>query len=329
MKLLLPLSGGKDSQATLIWAIEKYGAGNITAVFCDTKWEHDLTYGHLEYQVKKTGVEYIILSSDKYDGFVDLCKKKKRFPSSQARFCTVELKMKPMIDYVLSLNESVIIFQGIRADESPERSLMNAECRYFKYYFEPYKSNEITIAKYQKKPPKTLAQKKEFFKAKVRFYVEGKKDKKHHTYRKKDVFAWCEKYADDVRRPFLKSTAEEVIYYSLNRGFDINPLYFQGSSRVGCYPCIHSNQPEMKNIIENSPATIDKVRNAEANVKGTFFPPDYIPKRYHTGYDPKSGKTICNIDDIVRYLRDKNAQVDLIDDLGMGSGCNSVYAICE
>ena len=329
MKLLLPLSGGKDSQATLLWAIAKYGVENIIAVFCDTNWEHDLTYAHLQYLVEKTGVEYIILSSDKYDGFVDMCKKKKRFPSSQARFCTVELKMKPMIDYILSLKENVIIFQGIRADESAERSLMNEECRYFKYYFEPYKSNEITIAKYQAKPPKTLAQKKEFFKAKVRLFILGKNDEKYHTYRKKDVFAWCEKYADDVRRPFLNSTAEEVIYYSLNRGFDINPLYFQGSSRVGCYPCIYSNQPETKNIIDHSPETIDKIRDAEQYVGSTFFRPDYIPKRYHTGYDPKSDKTICSIDDVVRYLMDKNAQTNLIDDLGMGNGCNSVYAICE
>lgn len=328
MKLIVPLSAGKDSQATLHYCIEKYGVEKLIAVFCDTKWEHELTYKHLEYLVNKTGVKYKILSSEKYDGFVDLCKKKKRFPSSQARFCTSELKVIPMIDYILSLKDNVMIFQGIRGDESKSRSEMSIECRYFKYYFEPYASNEITISKFKRKPPTTHKQKLKLNKA-INRLKEGQNDEKYHSYRKKDVFDWCEKYTDDVFRPFFNSTAEDVIYYSLNRGFKINPLYFKGSSRVGCYPCIHSNKPEMKNIIETSPEAILKVRNAEIEVNGTFFSPDYIPKRYHTGFDEKSGKTICSIDDVVKYLADKNAQIDLIEDLGMGSGCNSVYAICE
>ncbi len=328
MKLLVPLSGGKDSQATLHYCIEKFGVDKLTAVFCDTKWEHDLTYEHLNYLVEKTGVDYKILGSEKYEGFVDLCKKKKRFPSSQARFCTSELKVIPMINYILSLEDNVMIFQGIRGDESISRSEMSVECRYFKYYFEPYSSNEITIKKFKKNPPTTHKQKEKLSKA-IERLAKGKNDEKYHTYRKKDVFAWCEKYVDDVFRPFFNATAEDVIYYALNRDYKINPLYFRGSSRVGCYPCIHSNQPEMQNIIEQSPETIVKVREAEKEIKGTFFAPDYIPKRYHRGFDPKSGKTICDIDDVVRYLADKNVQFDLVDDLGMGSGCNSVYAICE
>tara|TARA_R110002020_G_scaffold380251_3_gene591481 strand:- start:108 stop:377 length:270 start_codon:yes stop_codon:yes gene_type:complete len=88
MKQIVPISGGKDSQATLLWCIEKYGVENLTAVFCDTKWEHQITYSHLKYLVKNTGIEYLVLTSKKYDGFVDLCKKKKRFPSSTVGFCT-------------------------------------------------------------------------------------------------------------------------------------------------------------------------------------------------------------------------------------------------
>jgi 3'-phosphoadenosine 5'-phosphosulfate sulfotransferase (PAPS reductase)/FAD synthetase len=44
MKILVSWSGGKDSQACLIEAAKKYGAANITAVFCDTGWEHPVTY---------------------------------------------------------------------------------------------------------------------------------------------------------------------------------------------------------------------------------------------------------------------------------------------
>lgn len=328
MKLIVPLSGGKDSQATLLWCIEKYGVNSIEAVFCDTKWEHALTYIHLDYLVKKSGVKYRILSSEKYNGFIDLAKQKKRFPNSTTGFCTEELKVKPMIDYILSLDENVMIFQGIRKDESIRRSKMEAECRFFKYYFQPYISNEIIIERYEKRPPKTLNQKLELQKAIDRL-AKGKNDEKYHTYRKQEIFEWCKQYADDIQRPFFDSTANDVISYSLNRDYDINPLYFKGASRVGCFPCKNATKAEMQLIIQEFPETIDKIRDGEKFVGSTFFSPNYIPKRYHSAFDKKSGKSIAIIDDVVRYLNDKNAQIDMLVDLEMDRSCKSVYHICE
>lgn len=40
MKIIVSFSGGKDSQACLIQAVNQYGADNVEAVFCDTGWEH-------------------------------------------------------------------------------------------------------------------------------------------------------------------------------------------------------------------------------------------------------------------------------------------------
>lgn len=104
-----------DPSFQTIWG----GGGNLTAVFCDTGWEHPDTYKHVNDVCLQMGVRLITLKS-KYD-FVSLAVHKKRFPSTNARFCTSELKMKPMIDYVLSLKESCIIIQGIRAGESTAR----------------------------------------------------------------------------------------------------------------------------------------------------------------------------------------------------------------
>lgn len=156
MKVLVQWSGGKDSQACLILAVEKYGAKNVEAVFCDTGWEHKETYRHVKAISESLGVRLITLKSKKYDGFVDMALKKGRFPSTKARFCTEELKVKPMIDYVLNQTVNLLIFQGIRSDESKSRSLMSEQCRYFKHYFEPYGTDK-----------------------------NGKP--KYHTYRKKDV----------------------------------------------------------------------------------------------------------------------------------------------
>ena len=113
MKVLVSFSGGKDSHACLIEAVNKYGSDKIEAVFCDTGWEHPDTYNHIIKTCTDLNVKLTTLKS-KCD-FVSLAVYKKRFPSTMARFCTDELKMKPMIDYVLSLNDSCIIIQGIRA----------------------------------------------------------------------------------------------------------------------------------------------------------------------------------------------------------------------
>ena len=101
MKVLVAYSGGKDSQACLLWAVEKYGAKNVTAIFCDTGWENPVTYQHIKETTDLLNVELVIVMSARYKGMIELAKAKKRFPSSQARFCTSELKSIPFIDYVL------------------------------------------------------------------------------------------------------------------------------------------------------------------------------------------------------------------------------------
>lgn len=171
MKILVSFSGGKDSQACLIQAFKQYGGGNLTAVFCDTGWEHPDTYKHVNDVCLQMGVKLITLKS-KYD-FVSLAAHKKRFPSTNARFCTSELKMKPMIDYVLSLKESCIIIQGIRAGESTARAAMEEECMYFKSYFQPNKKGRT------------------------------------ENYRSKDVKEWCSQYDASVLRPIFKWSAQK------------------------------------------------------------------------------------------------------------------------
>lgn len=327
VKVIVPFSGGKDSQATLLYAVEKYGADKITAVFNDLKWDHEITYNHIKYVTDKLGVKLVNLFSDKYDGFVDLCKKK-TFPSRTRRICTIHLKIEPMIDYVLSLKSNVIILQGIRADESKERALMNEQCRFFKYYFEPYQTNSMIVEKYEAAEKLSARQKEALEKAKSQL-AKGKEDEKYHDYRKEDVFEFCKMYSDDIDRPFFTKTANEVIYFSLNRGFQIHPFYFIGVSRIGCFPCIYATLDEMTLIVNDFPEIIDKIRELEKEAEGSFFGPGYIPKRYQTGFDKKSGKKFPTIDDVVRYINDRQATGNLFENDPVVTGCRSVYAICE
>lgn len=138
MRVIVTFSGGKDSLAALLWTREHI-TKNFTTVFCDTGWEHPLTYEYIHRIADKLHLDLVTLKSKKYDGMIDLARQKKRWPSTRARFCTIELKTKPTIDYVLDdVQDNMLMIQGIRGAESPARAKMSKQCTYFKYYFEPY-----------------------------------------------------------------------------------------------------------------------------------------------------------------------------------------------
>lgn len=277
-------------------------------------------------------VKLITIKSKVYEDFVDMSIKKGRPPSVKARFCTEELKVKPMIDYILKQKSHLLIVQGIRADESASRSRMLQECSFFKYYFEPYRNNSMIIEELKSKKGKlTEKQHERLIKAKERL-EEGKEDHKFHTYRKKEVIEWCKKYSDDILRPIFNWSGQQTISYCLDRGLPLNPLYYKGAKRVGCWPCIMCTKTEAKNILLKDPEAVGKIRDLEVKSGGTFFGPDYVPERYRRQTDSKGNK-YCNIDDVLMYIKDLNATGDLFEEIDkeyeIERRCMSAYNICE
>lgn len=118
------ISGGKDSGALLLWMIHESGipADQIIATFCDTGNEVEDTYNQIRILSDRVHpVEWLKPELD----FYELARKKNRFPSPKARFCTQELKMKPtkeFIDGLLRQGFDVVGVSGVRADESHSRS---------------------------------------------------------------------------------------------------------------------------------------------------------------------------------------------------------------
>lgn len=298
MKVIVTFSGGKDSLAALLWTREHI-TKDFTTVFCDTGWEHPLTYEYIHRIADKLHLDLVTLKSKKYAGMVDLACKKTRWPSARARFCTEELKTKPMIDYVLDkVKDNMLIIQGIRAAESPARAKMTAQCTYFKYYFEPYR------------------------------YDKSGKPKKH-TYRSKDVRAFRSQYADDLLRPVFDWSAQQVIDYILAAGLEPNPLYRMGYKRVGCWPCVMACQRDILNISRQSPERIDYIAQIEQELQNkdrrssSFFGPDKIP-----AHAIASGNKYSDIRDVVRYVEWQNATGSLFDD-DTATSCMSFYGLCE
>lgn len=159
---LLNLSGGKDSGGMLLFAKELYDRWGMQyqCVFADTGNEHPVTLEYVASLPSKTGCPPIQVVRADFSGriakkranieksktytdemkkrvlaclhptgvpFLDLCLWKGRFPSPRARFCTVELKIATVREFVQPMLDAggvVESWQGIRAEESTERAKM-------------------------------------------------------------------------------------------------------------------------------------------------------------------------------------------------------------
>lgn len=86
----LTFSGGKDSLASLLWTREHI-TKNFTTVFCDTGWEHPLTYEYINRIADKLHLDLVTLKSKKYDGVVDLAR---QAPERIDEIATIEQELR-------------------------------------------------------------------------------------------------------------------------------------------------------------------------------------------------------------------------------------------
>ena len=115
------VSGGKDSTAMALWMIENEIP--FTSIFCDTGWEQAITYEYIQGELTRAIGPITVLQPKR--GMVELVQHKGMFPSRLRRFCTSELKVKPIIKYLseqLDAGIDCCNAVGIRAGESKARS---------------------------------------------------------------------------------------------------------------------------------------------------------------------------------------------------------------
>lgn len=145
IKCVVPLSGGKDSQACLKIALTRFKKSEILGLFCDTKFEHPKTYEHIKFISKYYDIKVKTINAG---NVIDKVLRYKMFPVGGARFCTDELKIIPSKKYYKELAElqgGFVVYYGMRFDESKER-----EKRYHgKLDEELYMPHEV-LSKYPK-----------------------------------------------------------------------------------------------------------------------------------------------------------------------------------
>lgn len=312
---IINVSGGKDSTALLLLAIERQ-AENLQAVFADTGNEHEQTYDYVRYLEQATGVpirwvradfsakiankrEYVMTKwaakgvpqanidraaealAPTGNPFLDLCIWKGTFPSQSAAFCSEELKRNPIHAQVnlplLQAGDDIQSWQGVRRDESARRA--NLCERELKLTHE----NGAELWNY---------------------------------------------------RPIIDWTAEDAFAMHRKHGIKHNPLYEQGMTRVGCMPCINCHKNDLLEISKRFPEVIEKIDGWERAV-GKSTKRGYTSFFSIAGYDkaasPEEINKKTNIYAAVEWSKTSRGgkQFDFLRIDDNGPACSSVYGLCE
>jgi 3'-phosphoadenosine 5'-phosphosulfate sulfotransferase (PAPS reductase)/FAD synthetase len=225
---VVSVSGGKDSTALYLWALEKFGPLGFLATFADTGHEHPVTLNYLKNLPLWTKGPEITWHKRDFSKelerrgvvpnkvpFLDMLLFKSMMPSGNKQFCTTLLKLEPIRDWINSLRDTrdVILYLGIRAEESARRAKLAME-EYSDFY---------------------------------------------------DCL---------VSRPLLHWKIGEVFAMHKKHGIEPNPLYKQGMSRVGCYPCINANKSDLALLPDWA---WDKIKGWEAKLGVPWFKPGLVP----------------------------------------------------
>lgn len=297
--LVLCVSGGKDSTGMTLWLEHESGLTNPrTYIFSDTGHEHEFTVAHVKLLCKTVGHELTIIEGP-YT-WLSLAKKKKRFPSAKARFCTEELKVKPLVKWLQTQADlhfetegaegiaDPVVLQGIRAAESENRSKLPA--------WQPGDTD---------------------------FEYNGRQVRSAY-----DCPIW---------RPIIEFSADDV--FDLHRKHDMpwNPLYELGASRVGCFPCIYARKSELKAMFSLDPTLLPRMREYEAEVAdvsgrnaASIFSPNKTPPAFHDReYISPEGvrATYPSIDAVYRWAMNPD-QMEMEFE-GETPACMSQYGLCE
>lgn len=134
-------------------------------------------------------------------------------------------------------------------------------------------------------------------------------------------------------RPILGWTVGQVWKQHARHGLAPNPLYPE-HDRVGCYLCINCKKKEVRIAADNSPHHIDKISNWETLVKraSKYGEASFFPAMTDSTDSDRTGTGMyADIHRIVEWSRTARGgrQLDLFFQAQAGGGCTSDLGLCE
>lgn len=124
--VIVNLSGGVDSTAATLRALEQYPKGEILLCYQDTQADYLETGSHVKLISEMLDLPLLVLKDEL--GFWERAKLYKSFPLPKTRVCTRQLKQDQLRNWIRAnrekLGNELIIIYGFRAEESQGRANM-------------------------------------------------------------------------------------------------------------------------------------------------------------------------------------------------------------
>lgn len=317
IKHVVSVSGGKDSAATLLLALENCPRENVVPIFCDTGNEHEAVYEYLAYLEQALDITITRLKAD----FSEQIAAKRMFIARDQRIGRRNGRR-------------------IRWSNKAKRRALAA--------LKPTGNPFLDLCLWKGRFPSRKAQfcTEELKRNMAVSFQLDLIDDGHQ------VLSWQGVRRDEslnrrnakkmervgpklwAFRPLVEWSAMDVFDYCAQRKLQPNPLYLQGMGRVGCMPCINAGKTELRQIFARFPEYLEEKERWESMVSlaskqgfSTFFNKELhennkVDRRVHAAN---------RVEEVIRWAKTSRGgrQFDLLSDLEEPTACASAYGLCE
>ena len=246
---IIGLSGGKDSTATLLVALNRLPKTIIQPVFVDTGNEQRQTHAYLDYLESRLNISITRLTPD----FSQQLASKRRFIAQDRRIGRdkrgVKLRWsnRRKREAIAELHPSgnpfldLCLLKGMFPSNRSRFCTEYLKKDVFVNHVDDMAQSGQKIVVWQG----------------IRRDESGKRKNTRLFERVGPGFYYF--------RPLIHWTADDVFRYLADKGVPPNPLY-ASLGRVGCAPCIYANKKDLRALFASDPAVLDKVREWETRV---------------------------------------------------------------
>jgi 3'-phosphoadenosine 5'-phosphosulfate sulfotransferase (PAPS reductase)/FAD synthetase len=315
---LVSVSGGKDSTATLLVAIERHGAENVRAAFADTGNEHESTYDYVRYLADATGVAIHWLKADFSGEFETKRRNLARIAAGEPESAVYG---KRVFMYAWTAEAAAKALELLHPTGNPYLDLClvrggfpSRKRQFCTQYLktEPLTDHALTLIEQH---------------GAVESWQGVRADES--ASRAKLPEREDQGGGLSVYRPILNWNVAQVFEQHRKHGIKPNPLYSQGMNRVGCMPCINASKGELLEISKRFPAEIERIAEWERLVLAVARPRPSV-SFFHMATQGHKGES-TSIASVVEWSKTQRGgrMMDWIKVHEEPAACASSYGLCE
>lgn len=363
IKHVVSVSGGKDSLATLLIAIENCRRDSLVPIFCDTGNEHRAVYEYLSYLEQALDITIIRLKAD----FTQQIATKRVFISRDQR-TKREYDTVPVFEADGKTpvpkrdGRGQIITKKVKRDgvtvEVPVQKIKKVGGGRRKRWSNKAKRRALATLYPSGNPFLDLCMwKGRFPSRKAQFCTEELKTAMAVSFQidlidqGHQVLSWQGIRRDEsqkrkdakkierigprlwVFRPIVEFSALDVFAFSARRRIQPNPLYKQGMGRVGCMYCINAKKEEIREVavrFPEHPARLAEWENIVSACSKRGFSTFFHKVDNLTG-SAQSIFSRCKIESVIEWAQTSRGgrQFSLLTGLDEPTACASSYGLCE